>query len=105
MVNHDKLKILEILTTDEGSKLIKEGSDDIDIDDSDSDSVCNSGTSGTSRSTSNLTRLLLVNLQTVVNANRTPKSSTMIETRTKSLSKSTACAQASSMTQYSMRCW
>jgi len=53
MVNHDKLKILEILTTDEGSKLIKEGSDDIDIDDSDSDSVCNSGTSGTSRSTSN----------------------------------------------------
>ena len=50
MVN--KLRFLEILTTDEGSKLIKEGSDDIDIDNSDSDSVCNSGTSGTSRSTS-----------------------------------------------------
>jgi hypothetical protein len=46
MVN--KLKYLEILTTDEGSKLLKEGSVDID----NSDSVCNSGSSGSSRSTS-----------------------------------------------------
>ena len=45
MVN--KLKYLEILTADEG-KLIKDGSVDID----NSDSVCNSGTSGISRSTS-----------------------------------------------------
>ena len=46
----------------------------------------------------------LLNLQTVVNANRTPKNLKTIETRTKSLSKSTVCVQVSSMTQYSMRC-
>ena len=47
----------------------------------------------------------LLNLQTVANANRTLKNLKMTETRTKSLSKSTVCAQVSSMTQYSMRCW
>jgi hypothetical protein len=42
----DKLKYLEILTTDEGSKLIEVS---VDID---SDSVCNSSFCGSSRSTS-----------------------------------------------------
>jgi hypothetical protein len=42
MVN--KLKYLKILTTDEENKLSKEGSVDID----NSDSVCNSGSSGSS---------------------------------------------------------
>ena len=46
-----KLKSLKILTSDEGSKLSNEGSVDID----DSDFVCNSGSSGTSRSTSGST--------------------------------------------------
>ena len=49
MVN--KLKCLEIPTTDEGSKLSKEVSVDID----NSDSVYNFGSSGSSRSTSGST--------------------------------------------------
>jgi hypothetical protein len=47
----------------------------------------------------------LLVLQTVANANRTLKNLKTIETRTKNLSKSTVCAQVSSMTQYSMRRW
>lgn len=47
----------------------------------------------------------ILDLHTPMNANRTPKNLKMIETRTRSLSRSTVFAQVSSTTRYSMTYW
>jgi hypothetical protein len=85
----NKLRYLEILTTDEGNTKAL--------------SILITLTPRATLAPLVPPRAQLLNLQTVANANQTPKNLTMFETRTKSFSKSTVCAQVTLMTQCSMR--